>query len=56
MADMVVSRTRVLTAEAVDEIEAAPLEIPAPPEIIEEPEPEAAPIYAEAEAGQLTLF
>lgn len=36
--------------------EASPLEIPAPPEIIEEPEPIALPVYAETATGQLTFF
>lgn len=36
--------------------EAPPLEVPAPPEIIEEPKTVPMPVYAETEAGQLTLF
>lgn len=56
MADLVVSRARVSAPVEAETAEASPLEVPAPPQIIEEPEPEAEPVYAETATGQLMLF
>ena len=56
LADMVVAKACVTAAVEAESAENTPLEVPAPPEIIEEPDTEVAPVYAEAEAGQLTLF